>query len=72
MCHRFDILESFFLQPPCSTIILHNTSPSGLNLGGDGESNKTIAMWKLNPPCEGGGKRRVSQEATELPMGLDP
>ena len=35
------------------------------------ESNKIISLRKLNPPCEGDGKRRVSQETAELPMGLD-
>jgi len=40
MCHRFDILESFFLQPPCSSIILHNAPPSGHNLGGGGKTEQ--------------------------------
>jgi len=37
----------------------------------NGESNKIISLRKLNPPCEGDGKRRVSQETAELPMGLN-
>ena len=37
----------------------------------NGGSNKIISLRKLNPPCEGDGKRRVSQETAELPMGLN-
>ena len=47
MCHRFDILESFFLQPPCSSIILHNAPPSGPNLG-EGEKTEQATKDKVN------------------------
>jgi len=30
-----------------------------------------LTKRKLNPPCEGDRKRRVSQETAELPMGLN-
>jgi hypothetical protein len=37
----------------------------------NGESNKIISLRKLNPPCEGDGKRWVPEEKAELPRGLN-
>jgi hypothetical protein len=57
----------FFLQNTGFTVFTSQIILNGMN----GESNIVISVRKLNPPCEGDGKRRVSQETVELPMGLN-
>jgi hypothetical protein len=53
----------FFLQNTGCNVFTSQIILNSMN----GKSNEIISLRKLNPQCEGDGKRRVSQETTDLP-----
>jgi Acetyl-CoA hydrolase/transferase C-terminal domain len=70
-------LESFFLQPPCSSIILHNAPPSGHNLGGGGKTKQATkdkvnrVAGRLSRLRAAAAKGTVSRIVPELKPGAD-